>query len=446
MEMPIRVVALKENIDRAPAPPSTEQTVPLALMQDALTAAKPPSQRIQLSLSFDGGRFCIEVTDLRDGEIEFQQRFVSQAIERTRLETLLKTVHTTLGPSYKDAIWGQFDGTVPADDSGRTIVAALSRTLETVAIAGSRLNQDLRTDAEIKNALEYIEQNGTQGALITVSTDDIFLPWEIIYPGLRTANMTPAQKDKNPVLSELFWGARFAIETVQRGSGSLGKLRQRQLARTPAVSLNLNSSISLQNIDAAKQPIAVQHAWAKRLKEQGQLDNVQDTCDDIRGVLQDAIEDATLIYVYCHGASSNPFGGVDESLTLCDEDCRLQPADLESGPTYKNAPIVFLNSCMAGAFSPLTFSNFHSQFRKRGALGMIATTFAVPIMFGSRFGQEVVDCYLQRRGSLAVALLALRRKHLIERGDPVPLFYSLQCQIDFGTAINPGVAPCPTNP
>lgn len=126
---------------------------------------------------------------------------------------------------------------------------------------------------------------------------------------------------------------------------------------------------------------------------------------------------------------------------MLDTDCRLQPADLGAGSPYKNAPIVFLNSCMAGAFSPLTFSTFLSKFRKRGALGMIATTFAIPIAFGARFGEEVVACYLMRRGSLAVALWELRHKHLVEQSNPVPLFYSLQCQMNFDAVANPGTRP-----
>lgn len=239
IEMPIRVVARQEDLYRSPARPSTERTVPLALLREALAAPKPPQQRIHLSLAFDGGRFCIELSDLRDGEIECEQRYTSKAIDRARLETLLKTVHTELGPCYQDEMWSRFDGSVPPGDSGRVVTAALKRTLETVAIAGSRLYQDLGTDAEIKNALCYIEQIKEPGAVITVATDDIFLPWEIIYPGLRSANMTQAQKDDDPLQPESFWGARFAIETVQRGSGSLGELRRLQLASAPAVSLNL---------------------------------------------------------------------------------------------------------------------------------------------------------------------------------------------------------------
>jgi hypothetical protein len=174
----------------------------------------------------------------------------------------------------------------------------------------------------------------------------------------------------------------------------------------------------------------VQRAWAERLRADGRLEGLQDDCDAMRAVLQDADSDATLIYVYCHGSAANPFGGSDEVLQLADN-CQVGPADLAGSTRYAGAPIVFLNSCQSGAHSPLAFASFLQAFRRRGALGMIAASFPVPVVFGAHFGAAVVERYLERRGSLAVALLGLRRRHLIERGNPVPLFYALQCQLSF---------------
>lgn len=433
MELSIRVVERKEDLNNVVGGDETHLDVPLELVEESLAISFPPSQRIQLSLSFDSGNFCIEITHLREGEVEFQQRFRSETLDRSKLEALLKTVHSELGTCYRDDMWRWFDGTVPSTEHAKVITAGLKRTVDTIAVAGSRLNQDLRNDVKINEALDYIETHANLGMVITVMTDDVFLPWEIMYPGFRSPNMSDVQKSRNPLQPESFWGARFAIETVQRGSGSLGKLRRIQQACKPKISLNLNPTIKIDNRPPTAQPIAVQEAWATRLSSQGVLEGTQKTCGNVRNVLQDANTDATFIYVYCHGNSPNPFGGLDEALVL-DSGCRLQPVDLDPRLTYKNAPIVFLNSCMSGAISPLTFSSFLSQFRKRGALGMIATTSSVPIAFGAQFGQEVVQCYLGRQGSLAVALLKLRREHLLDRGDPVPLFYSLQCQIDFGMA------------
>ena len=51
-------------------------------------------------------------------------------------------------------------------------------------------------------------------------------------------------------------------------------------------------------------------------------------------------------------------------------------------------------------------------------------------MFGAHFGAEVAACCLQRNEPLATAMLALRRRHVLERGNPVPLFYTVQCHFD----------------
>src|SRR4029434_1334015 len=118
---------------------------------------------------------------------------------------------TELGAIYRDVIWATFDGVIPQAEKATSVKAALRRSLDTVTVAGSRLNSELRNDQQIARALQYVEDNGQAGAVITVVTDDIFLPWELLYPGNRTANMTEAQKDASPVEVRRFWGARLAL-------------------------------------------------------------------------------------------------------------------------------------------------------------------------------------------------------------------------------------------
>jgi hypothetical protein len=81
-----------------------------------------------------------------------------------------------------------------------------------------------------------------------------------------------------------------------------------------------------------------------------------------------------------------------------------------------------------GAISPLAFTSFLSRFRDRQALGLIATSFPVPVVFGSRFGRRFIARYLDGE-SLGDAIFDLRREFLHE-GNPFALFYSLQCPLD----------------
>jgi hypothetical protein len=431
-ELPIRVVAKLPEPEADGAAALGPQALAHSLLDDAEGIEPPPPQRIEMGLSFDRGRFRIDLRHLQAGRVRRKLKFVSKDIERSRIEALLKAVRGDLAAAYADEIfWSAYEGAPPAEGpEARVAEAALGRTLAAIAAAGSRLNASLRSDAEIAKALDYVQDMAPDGAVLTVLTDTIFLPWELLYPRFRSPNMSPAQKAANPIVPEDFWGLRFAVETVQRkGDSAPAALRRTQIEAPPQVSINLNATIAAK-AGVSTQPIAQQQAWAERLRAAGRLDGLQERCGDMRRVLQDGRGRATLIYVYCHGSSPNPFGGEDELLTLGDN-CPLRPIDLGSGDRYASAPIVFLNACQTAAHSPLTFSNFLSEFRQRGALGMIATSYSVPIVFGAAFGEAVVEGYLRRSGSLAVAMQALRREHLLQRGNPVPLFYSLQCQLSF---------------
>jgi hypothetical protein len=102
---------------------------------------------------------------------------------------------------------------------------------------------------------------------------------------------------------------------------------------------------------------------------------------------------------------------------------------ITSTSVFNSQPVVFLNSCSSGAFPPLSFNNFHRKFRSVGVQGMIVTDFAVPILVGAVVGQRVIKSYLDGF-SLGRALLDLTRS-LLDRNNPVGLFYSLQCPMDF---------------
>jgi hypothetical protein len=307
-------------------------------------------------------------------------------------------------------------------------------------VAGSRLYTALRGDAGLTGLLTAIDTQVPDDTTITVLTREVFLPWELLYPvGLPVNPVDGKAPDIDPTR---FWGTRFAIETVSQGTGSVARVREAQLAAAPAVSVNVHPRLTT---DPALHTSleALTTEWTGRLRADGCLHGLQRSCTDIRTVLQRGQDRPTLIYVCCHGSSGNAAVGEDETLVLAD-DCELVPNDVgeDEATPYGNGPVVFLNACQSGVCSPITLSSFLAQFRKRGALGMIATTASIPIAFGVRFGQEVVDAYLARRGSMATALLQLRRRHLLfgTIPNPVPLFYALQCQLDFG---QPGAGDAP---
>ena len=406
-EIGVTVVDRLEGTPGADAATKTDGMLGGKLQDVVAAPSPPPRQRIVLAISFAAGFLRLSLTDFRDGEVEFSDDFQSTALDPTWVDTLLRGIHNDLKSCYDDEeFWSTFDGVLPQGAERKLALDALAQTAESVAAAGSLLNEELRADARIAEALDYIESNGMQGAVLSVQTDTTFLPWEFLYPDHRTTNMSDEERKANALAPQKFWGARFAVETEKRGIGSLTKLRDEHIKARPKVTINLNPQINVKGAAAERQPLAVQRAWARRLEERGLLDGIQDSCKDVRPVVQYGVKDSTLIYIYCHGSAPDAFSGTYESLVL-DAKCSLEPRDLREKPPYRSAPIVFLNSCKGGVSSPLRFSGFLKEFRARGALGIIATSFSVPIAFAASFGEQVVDRYLNRNGSLAVEMLEL---------------------------------------
>ncbi|MDB5950245.1 MAG: hypothetical protein JWR65_2100 [Massilia sp.] len=421
-----------EVIDAAggalPPPGATPlRALPSQFLATAATAFAIPPQRIRLSLTFANGFLAIYLTDTLAGQINFEKQYIAQGIEKAMLDGLLHGIRNDLQPMYSDVqVWGEFDGSGEGAASVAEVAAALQRASEAVALAGSRLYRTLHDDPGLRPAMEYIDA-ANDGCVLSVTTDILFLPWEIVYPPHRAANPTAADRAADPVITQQFWGARFAIETDQRGDFAYVKLQRTHAEGGARISVNVNDKIQGLSADPARQPATIHQSWAGTLQGRNLLAGIQNTCGTIRNTLR-APAAASLIYIYCHGKSADVVAGVDATLEVADG-CKVQPSDVHDGPQFPGAPIVFVNSCEAGAISPLVFDQFLREFRNRGALGMIATTFQVPATFGAVYAQEVIDAYIRRRGSLAAELLILRVKHLAKM-NPVPLLYTLQCHLD----------------
>ena len=406
--------------------------VPTSLFADAAAVSFVPQHRVRLTLSMNSSGLRMDLQHLINGEDEASDSATATKVDAAVLEALLAATLLPLAESYSGLVWKRFNGVLPEGDELVPVQAALARALECVATAGYILNSALRADDGLRRLLDYIETKVPDDAILTVTTESVFLPWELLTSQQWSKSRSPGQIKAAPVPNRaLFWGARFAIETVLADAAPVGERKRMHLGASPSVSVNLNPAISMQGVPSEEQPLQVQNAWATGLDERQLLERqVNMRCLGMREVLQDAETSASLIYLYCHGSSGDALSGINEVLHL-DEDCGIGPLDVRGDPLYRAAPLVFLNACQTGSHSPLAYSNFLREFNRRGAIGLIATSYSVPITFGAHFGPQVVNRYLERRGSLATTLLQMRRQHLIERGNPVPLFYTLQCQLNF---------------
>ncbi len=393
----------------------------LRAVQDCAEVGKPPLRRLRLKACFENNLLYLDLEDYVDGEFSNSVGGFTSSIDRARLDALRAQLATTLDANLYEtsSVWYAFDG---SDTTAPGCRRALTSVARQFAQAGGVLYRALREDATFRSVLDYIERQAEPGTRLTIVTRDVSLPWELLYPQRFDADAP----DDWPLQPELFWGTRFALETQFLGEGDYASLLKARRQAKATASLNLNPTITVD----ADQPRQVHDALAAALRAQGPTVEVNADCRNIRDVVVRARTDATLIYLFCHGSPpSSPAAPRPETLEL-DHGCSVSVDQIDEQRVYRNAPVIFLNACSAGAFSPLSFTGFLRAFRRKKALGLIAPSFPVPTCFAARFGADVVDaCFHSPGRSLAGLLLGFRQQH-VQRGNPLPLLYAVQCQLD----------------
>lgn len=396
----------------------TSQILSTAGTSQAPLTDTGPTRCFRLKACFEGSQLYLNFEDYLDGELNASIEGFAASIDRARFENLRAKVAQQLDGSLYDtsSAWETFDGVVVPEMSRR-----LHKVSGQFAYAGGTLFRDLQEDARFKEILDYIDKQGTTGTRLSIVTREVSLPWELLYPQF----YDPEAPDDFPLQPELFWGARFALETQLLGEGNyVALLRQRRQA-TASASLNFNPTITLDSYPLGQ----VHEQLADTLRNNGQHveSNVQGP--RIREVVVKAASQATLIYLFCHGSPPPTAGAPRPERLELDADCAVSVEQLDGRRLFPNAPIIFLNTCSGGSFSSLSFSGFLRAFRRKQALGLIAPLFPVPTCFAARFGADLVTACFQRRGSLASVLREFRQQHLA-RGNPLPLLYAAQCQVD----------------
>lgn len=418
--LPIIVLPLGKDLPAVVAPTLIDLDG-FQAVQDCAEVGKPPLRRLRLKACFENNLLYLDLEDYVDGEFSNSVGGFTSSIDRARLDALRAQLATTLGTNLYDtsSVWYAFDG---SDTTAPACQRALTSVARQFAQAGGVLYRALCEDATFRSVLDYIERQAEPGTRLTIVTRDVSLPWELLYP----ARFDADAPDDWPLQPELFWGTRFALETQFLGEGDYASLLKARRQAKATASLNLNPTITVD----ADQPRKVHDALAAALRAQCPGVEVNADCRNIRDVVVRARTEATLIYLFCHG-SPPPSAAAPRPETLeLDNGCSVSVDQIDEERVYRNAPVIFLNACSAGAFSPLSFTGFLRAFRRKKALGLIAPSFPVPTCFAARFGADVVDaCFHSPGRSLAGLLLGFRQEH-VQRGNPLPLLYAVQCQLD----------------
>ncbi len=339
-----------------------------------------------------------------------------------KLKKVLNAEQTAIWAGLKDPL---------APPSNQATADEFANAVERVVTEGATLYREL-SELGFRTILEKINSTLKEGDRLTIHTDSAFLPWEILYPFEYNEEWTATRKEKDPLRPTALWGYRFQTNHMMLptiGEDDWEAPITEHLGGPVFISLNLNKSIEDAFEKRSFKPIDFHRQFFQSsLLSRGQL---LDDPEKIKELLLAADNNATIIYLYCHGQSTSLIDPSGDQLELgSGRGAVITPAFFDT-TKYQRGPIVVLNSCSSAATSPLSFSSFHKKFRTKRAMGMIGTTIQIPATFAAAFGRKFIEAYLEGI-PVAKAIYDLRRK-LLDQNNPLGMFYSLQC-LDWITA------------
>ena len=409
----VKLVRTGEEVQGAPA------RAPLALdLEELMEEAEYEPRKVKVVITASADRLSIlYANEGTDETFELHPNFISRA----SLAGLLMKTRATLGELAAHPVWDLMaDPFKPPADAG--VARGLERCLRLAVEAGAALHSELSFDPEFAKLLKKLNELPT-GTLLSIRTDCAYLPWELIYPAKFRADGNALPQEQQ------LWGNRFSIECLQTGMGKEYRTPTRKHQAGPArFSFNLNTTIDAAFAGKNFLPVASHNAFGQELSALGVAVEVFDEAGEMRKLLRTEDCASTLLYFYCHGQNDKPLADDHaEKLELAEGEY-LVPEDLDDEVIYPRGPLVFLNSCSSGGFSPLSFGTFLTRFRDKQALGLVATSFTIPATFAAVFGQRLLRRYVAGE-PLGRALLDLRRE-LLKLRVPLGLFYSLYCPAD----------------
>jgi hypothetical protein len=341
-----------------------------------------------------------EITNLNPGQLNSALDGIKPLLESVARNPVWKDIESDL--SMGGAV-------VPREVTGNLLTAGW-RIYN--ALAQSDFGDHIRT-------LEGLPQ----GAKISIETKSAFIPWELMYPleyneawpddlPLKTQNYQP----------EKLWGNRFQIEVLLMPDKS-------EKAPAPRQPGPVGVSMIVGKTVASGQPSTEAVEWQNQYYKK-RLFAIGEFLTD-KGKIQQVFVGrdypATFIYLLCHGQSKSPPAVLEDMLEF-DKDFTMTPDGVVLQYGYPRRPVIFVNSCSAGAISPLAYTSFLRAFMKKQAFGLIASSFSLPTRFAAAFGQKVLDGYLSNQ-PIGEVLYRLRRTYY-SRGIPFGMYYSLQCPLD----------------
>ncbi len=351
------------------------------------------------------------------------------AIARGQLQTVLQA-----GPGMRRDVPAEDIAAtlLPLVKVGRTLYGALfaaETILEGDAIAVSSRVRDGATVQVVQNR-----------AGLGFST----LPWNLVYdhpfiartagnlvcPTFRThpVDDCPQRSDANVFCPTGFWGYRAVIEEpwVVMGAEPLPAA----VATEPAP--GLGAAYHLPGLSFS--PVGT------RFLEAAGVATIIDF-DGLLGLVESEADRLSLLYFYTHH-DRDPH---DQTPGIVIGGELLSAGTLDALPArWTQRPLVFVNGCASGDYTLTDPVSLLDKFRAKGAAGMVVTECVMWDRLAGELGAEVIDALFDG-GNLGPSLLALRRRLLVDHGNPVGLAYRMHAMSETAVQLAPAAATLPSS-
>jgi len=251
------------------------------------------------------------------------------------------------------------------------------------------------------------------GATIQISSEDFFLPWELLYDGPLDSRVNASR----------FWGMRYNVSRALIQEARPGDLVS-PIIKTACPLVGLIACNELEYVVRKEIPTL------QELQQQNRILLIPLRPLDTNQHYEELVhfgrflreKELHIIHLACH-AYSKKHKSQSYLLISNDFDISIQDFGVQEFVIEHN-PFVILNACLTGTMSPLSTFNWAALFLRHGARGVLATEMRVPDSFAANFMGEMYQCFLSGM-PIGEALLTTRRYFWEEQSNPLGLAYTL---------------------
>jgi len=241
---------------------------------------------------------------------------------------------------------------------------------------------------------EIISKALRTGATVQISSEEFFIPWELLYDG-----------PLDPVDISYFWGMRYIISRAliqdARPGDFVHPIIDAFRPRVGLIAYDQLTYVVKEEIPLLKELSRKKRIYLSILRP---LDASRRNTE-LNTFGRFLAKKLQIIHLACHAYIEKP---ISQSYLLISDDFPVTIEDFcVQEFNIKHNPFVILNACLTGIMNPLYTSNWASVFWENGARGVLATEFHVPDWFAAVFVKELYNHLLSGK-SIGKGLLATR--------------------------------------